>query len=96
MEISVTNSVIANVGNNLKEKSNKLNSEIIRIYMYINNLKTVWSGTDAESYYNKILEQYIPNLKELISVISDYGNYLQKVGEAYELLDNTFATKNIE
>ena len=44
----------------------------------------------------KLLETYIPNFKNIIGIISSYGVYLQKVGEAYELLDSTFATKNIE
>ena len=96
MIISVSANSLLEIGDNLKNYSNDMNNEIKKISGNLEKLKVIWKGKDADNYFNFTNNEMIVNLNELSSIVNEYGIYLQKVAEAYELLDNEFASKNIE
>ncbi len=86
---------IRHLGLELMECSNQINQKIQQLNQLLEQLQEAWSGEDANIYQDAIRSKYIIGLQELAKQINHYGTYLNKVPGAYELLDKTFAQRNI-
>jgi uncharacterized protein YukE len=83
-------------GNNIIQLSNEFSSQIKSFESIIDKINSVWEGQDSLQYINTMKEKYVVGLKELNDVILNYGNYLKNVSISYKVLDQTFATKQID
>lgn len=81
---------------NLKECIDSINSEYKNINTYIEELKSGWMGEKATKFYNAVENIYLPELKTAVDSMSNYYDYISKVPKAYETLDNSYSSKNIE
>lgn len=95
MFIFINGSAVSKSGNKIIQFSENIDIDINNILDLLDKINTAWKGQDATAYINAMKDKYVKGLMELSSCIKDYGTYLIKVPAAYEMLDNTFASKNI-
>ncbi len=86
---------VRHLGLDLIECSNQLNRNIQKLNQLMEHLQEAWSGEDANIYQEAMRSKYIVGLQELAKQVNNYGIYLNKVPGAYDLLDKTFAQRNI-
>ena len=53
----------------------------------------IWTGIDAQKFTLTMQEQNLKELEKLSQIINEYGKYLTKVPECYELLEEIFESK---
>lgn len=95
MKISINKNNIKNNGKQILENFESLSSDIKKVEGILENINIVWEGADALKYVNAMKNKYIKEFDELLDEIKIYGEYLSNVPVAYELLDESFANKNI-
>ena len=96
MKVIVEKNEIDTLARELYNYSEEFGDEIKKIRNIAGNIGTVWSGNDASKYIEVLQEKYILGLEDLKQIIEEYAIYLNNIPEAYELLDNIYADKNIE
>lgn len=94
MEIHAS-SIVQN-SSDLKDCIDSIDKEYKNISTYITELKEGWKGDRATKFYNAVENTYLPEIRQAIDSISKYYDYISKVPKAYETLDNSYASKNIE
>ena len=93
--IVVNGDQITRTGNNIKEYAHTLQNKINEIENALDKINASWQGTDAVSYLNNMRSKYIVALQKLEERIDTCGDYLIKVPNTYEALDESYASKNI-
>ena len=78
IDIKATNSL----GNNINDQAGEFQTLINKVSEQNNTLSTMWTGTDATSYINKVNEQ-IEVMKKLHETIVEIGTYLIQAANAY-------------
>ena len=71
----------------------KLNKDLVNC---INNLKSAWQGTSANSFIDTIENNYYPLIKDAAYETENYAYYLKGVAKTYQALKNSFESKNIK
>lgn len=95
MDINIKKSSITNSGKQICEASLDFLSDVKKFETIINDINNAWNGADALKYVNKLKESYVNRLNQLGENLKEYGEYLINVSKVYDLLDETFANKNI-
>ena len=96
MEIKVNCSNLKSYGKKIKDKSSDFEKKIKKFEQIIDSINTAWDGSDALKYINVMKEKYIQTLNDTKSLLDDYGDYLSGASDSYEVLDEVFASKNID
>ena len=95
MDINIKKSSITNSGKQICEASLDFLSDVKKFETIISDINNAWDGADSLKYVNKLKESYVNRLNELGENLKEYGEYLVNVSKVYDLLDETFANKNI-
>lgn len=95
MNINIKKSSVTNSGKQICDAALDFSSDIKKLENIINNINVAWDGVEALKYVNLLKENYIVKLNELADDLQKYGEYLINVSKVYDLLDETFASKNI-
>ena len=95
MDINIKKSSITNSGKQICEASLDFLSDVKKFETIISDINNAWDGADALKYVNKLKESYANRLNEFGENLKEYGEYLINVSKVYDLLDETFANKNI-
>ena len=84
------------LGNEMIGKSEEYNAEIVKLYNYMDELKSGWTGEDNQAYVNQV-ETYRQELQDLGEVIKQYGNFLLNAASSLEKTrsDIASAAKNL-
>jgi WXG100 family type VII secretion target len=93
--IIVNGDQIAKTGNNIKEYAHTLQTKIKEIENALDQINVSWQGADAISYLNNMRSKYIVALQKLEERIDTCADYLIKVPNTYETLDESYASKSI-
>lgn len=83
------------IGNEIINYSSNLNDNAKQLINIIDRISNLWDGADSLKYINTMKDNCIVKLQNLSDLVEKYGQYLQQVPEAYNILDETFASKNI-
>ena len=83
MDLKVNYEATRATGNQVSNYSQEFNTLLGEIKELNESLKSSWQGADAESYTNEITEQ-AQVMDKLKSSLEEIGQYLVKVGNAYE------------
>lgn len=94
MKIIATNDILLDANDMKINSINEIISHIKSVEEIINILPKVWSGADEESFHNKYINEVIPTLKEYQKQLDNYYEFLKKVYDLYETLDDVYS-KNI-
>ena len=96
MNIVIRKEETKTYGNQLLENVREFSRQINEYSRVISDINTAWDAPDALKYINTMRDKYLVSLNELRDILRDYAVYLRDVGNAYETLDNTFASKSID
>lgn len=96
MEILISESDVTNYGKQIVEYSVDFQNATNHFCELIDQINTVWEGQDALKYINVMKEKYAVGLEEMGDVLETYGEYLKKVPDTYQSLDETFSSKSID
>ena len=96
MEIIVKSDEIRNLGNQMINYSNELESAIAKINNLADKISGAWYGEDATRYINVLQSRFSKGLDELREVLDDYGRYLLDVPQSYEILDANYENRYID
>lgn len=83
MNLSINYDETRNVGNQLITKSEDLSNLLNNINNVNEQISQSWIGNDASKYLATVNEQ-AQYMRQLASVISEIGNYLIRVSNAYQ------------
>ena len=83
MNLNINYGETRRVGNNLIAKAEEYSNLINNIKNTNSEIASYWIGADATKYFQAVSEQEV-YMHQLASVISEIGNYLIKVSNAYE------------
>jgi hypothetical protein len=78
---------------NCKEE---LDIKILNIEEIIDNITVAWNGADETKLVAVLQEKYVMGLKDLSNCLEEYTKYIDATVDAFDLLDDTFASKKIE
>ena len=59
-------------------------------------MKSAWIGGSADDFFKTLETEYLKELKDSIDALTNYYYYLNKVPEAYEMLDKCYGNKKID
>lgn len=96
MKYEINKDIIVKKGNDLLEYSQDLEEYIKQFLDIIDSINSVWEGADSLKYINVMKERFVPGLEKMNIVIKEYGDYLKKVPEVYDLIDEIYSSKNID
>lgn len=95
MYIKMDKSNTKNLGTKLKSCGTDLGKDIKEYQAEVDSIPNSWTGGDAAKYMSTINSKFIPALNNLKDAIDSYANYLEKVPNTYDGLDNSFSSRNI-
>ena len=96
MKIRIENANVESLGNKVLECSRSFESDTKKLTSIIDSINSAWEGSDSLKYVNSLKEKMEPVLKELVNEMNNYGLYLKNVPNAYDILDEEYASKEIE
>lgn len=70
----------------MREYRDNMSEELNNIHLKIQNLPNVWSGNVGDNNY-EILNKYANNFEIIINQLTEYIDYLEKVKNAYAIID---------
>lgn len=96
MNIQINKSATTEYGKQIINDVDDFNNGVESFSWYIDQINTVWEGQDALKYINVMKEKYILRLENMASILEEYGEYLKKVPDTYQALDEAFSSKSID
>ena len=95
MEIIVNSEGIKSVSTSLKNSITFLEEKKSQINTLMDGINEAWKGIDAMKYIEAIRINYIKELENLSECLNDCSEYLAKVPESYNKVDEQFASQKI-
>ena len=95
-EIEITKTELTLVAKELGTKKEDIKKYLNKLDVELDNINKSWKGSDATKYTKKMRDDYSVLLNGLIESLSSYIEYLEKVYEEYETLDNKYVGRTIE
>ena len=86
MVVKVRHKELMEVKSNMINNSEELDIEINNILQYLNELKGVWQGEDADIFYEEAYN-YINRMKTITNCFDVLGNFINDVNHSYEVSD---------
>lgn len=90
MIIKVGHDELYDVTKVLKQDQEDYDSEIDKMMEIIENMKTVWKGTEANVFYAKATD-YIKNMKKITKTMGSISRFSDKANEGYAEVDESFS-----
>ena len=90
MELKVTYRELDDVNNNIDKNSEDLKKELDKCRAQIEILKGIWTGQDANTFYNHF-EYYLKKVDRVPIVYKNISNFMKKANMLYENKDEEFA-----
>lgn len=74
---------LRSLGNEVQGEAAAYRSEVNKIYQVVDNLRTVWNGTDNQAFVTKV-NSYKDEMENLGKVIDSYGEFLLQVAKVID------------
>ena len=81
--LKISFSETVSTGNQVTTKGSEFSDLLTKIKATNNELKGYWEGSDA-SKYSSAIEQQAVVMEDLANTVDEIGNFLVKVGNAYQ------------
>ena len=95
-KIVVTGSDINSIVSELKGEQSNITGYISKLDSELGNINQAWKGADATKYTEKMRDDYKVLLKEFNESLQTHIDYLSKVFNEYQTLDEKFAAERID
>ena len=96
VEIRINTNEVKSIKDIIAGQIDDLEDNTKNLLANLEQINSVWSGTDEMNYINIYKEKFIKNFDELKNLLQIYNNDLDIVAKSYDALDETFSNKNIE
>lgn len=83
MDLRINYAETISVGNQVVQKGGEFQELLNRVRSINQELQTYWEGSDASKYSNSVAQQ-AEYMQKLSETIDEIGNFLIKVGHAYQ------------
>ena len=83
MDLRINYEETISTGNQIISKGGEFQDLLIRIKSTNSELQTYWEGSDASKYSTTVAQQ-AEQMQQLANTINEIGEFLVKVGKAYE------------
>ena len=80
---------------NIREKINDFSDCIKKFSNIVENINIAWNGADALKYINTMKEKNLIELNKLNELLTEYNDFISKIPQAYNLLDEIYSSKSI-
>lgn len=90
MDLRINYGETITVGNQVSDKGSEFQELLNRIKSVNAELQSYWEGQDASKYTNAVNDQS-EEMQKLVNTINEIGEFLVKVGRAYEEVANSNA-----
>ena len=94
MKFEVDSEELKNIETNFKKSSDEMNEYLIYWRNQIDNLKQIWTGEDADIFYER-MEAYLKKLDMLAETKNVFGKAFKQSYSVYEDKDEEFAKQLI-
>ena len=95
-KIVVTKSSIDSIVSELQNEQSNITSYNTKLDNELGNVNQAWKGADATKYTEKMQDDYKVLLKEFNDSLQTYIDYLSKVFNEYQTLDDKFVSERID
>lgn len=95
MQITVNGLKINNTVSSIKNRIYTINSLICKLDGMIDSIPTYWSSDDAKKYISFMKENCIKKLQNMSEILNEDVEYLEKLPNVYDILDESFSNENI-
>lgn len=96
MNISVDKNEVSKIATSMINNIEYFEDEIKQIQLQIEKLETVWEGSDATKYIDILKNECILELNTFYEIIGEYAEYLKKIPDGYNTLDEIYSSESIE
>lgn len=96
MDVNIYSREVKKTADQMISCLNDFENDISSLHNIITNMENVWTGDDAIFFFNTMKEKNLPELKRLYTVLLNYSNFLQKIPNVYETLDEVYTSKGID
>ena len=86
---------VESYGEQMVNFTDDFKTEMTKFGTIIESINTIWDGADALKYVNSMMDNYLPMLNEVQQLFEAYAEFLQKVPEPYQTLDESYAARSI-
>lgn len=83
MDLKINYQETISVGNQVQSKGSEFQELLSKVRTVNSELQTYWQGSDASKYSNAVSEQ-TEYMQQLSNTINEIGEFLVKVGQAYQ------------
>ena len=83
MDLNINFEQTRSVGNQVAQKGSEFQELLNKIKIVNTELQAYWEGSDASKYSNAVGVQ-AEEIQRLVNTVTEIGEYLVKVGNAYE------------
>lgn len=90
--MSVDTGRLRTIGGELIGHASTYNSDIDKIYSYVDEVKSSWVGADSSAFTGKV-EELQTAIRSLGQVLNEYGEFLNSTAQA---IDSTIANNTIK
>ncbi len=90
MELRVRHQELNDVANQMNNNRELLITEIQKLVKESDNLKNIWKGRDANSFYDKI-DDYLKRMEQIPEIYDVMIKFITKADENYQNLDMEYA-----
>ena len=95
-KIVITSSNVTSVASSLREEFENINGYISTLDKELGSINDAWKGAAATKYTEKMKDDYAVILTSLVEVLNSFADFLSKVFQEYEKVDNEYKGKTIE
>ena len=92
MILKVNHEELKNVTDVMLNDEEVLKSEVDKLLDYLEAIKLIWKGKDADAFYENAHE-YISRMKIIPSAIGTFGNFINSVDNKYIENDDEFSNE---
>ena len=96
MKIRMDNANIESLGSKVLSCNETIETDVQKLASIFDSINQAWEGSDSLKYVNSLKEKMEPVLKDLTAEINNYGLFLKNVPNAYDILEEEYASKEIE
>ncbi|MBR2828712.1 MAG: WXG100 family type VII secretion target [Bacilli bacterium] len=95
-KIVITSSNVFSIVSTLRGEFENIKGYISTLDKELENINEAWKGADATKYTEKMKDDYSVILASLVEVLNSFADFLSKVFQEYEKVDNEYKGKTIE
>lgn len=95
-KIVITSSNVSSIVSSLRGEFDNISGYITTLDKELASINEAWKGAAAVEYTKKMKDDYAVILASLVEVLNSFADFLSKVFQEYETVDNEYKGKTIE